>query len=79
MEIIEYEIEKNIILYTTFSEWYDTESNTITIINQLDENPCSDKNVKEHYQYQHGDVNVSGETFYAGVFIVLLSLNRHIT
>ena len=31
------------------------------MINQLDENPCFDKNIKEHAQYQHGGVNVSGE------------------
>ena len=33
---------------STFSESYDIDSDTITIINQLDENPCSDKNIKEH-------------------------------
>ena len=52
---------------TTFSESYDIDSDTITIINQLDENPCSDKNIKERSLYQHGDVNVSGEKITAGV------------
>ena len=51
----------------TFSESYDIDSDTITIINQLDENPCSDKNIKEHAQYQHGGVKVTGEQFTTGL------------
>ena len=45
----------------------DIDSDTITSINHLDENPCSDKNIKEHSQYQHGGVNVSGEKSTSGV------------
>ena len=61
---------------STFSESYDIDSDTMTIINQLDENPCSDKHIKEHAQYQHGDVNVSGEKFTAGVVYRVVSCDK---
>ena len=38
-------------------------SDTLTIINPLDENPKSLKNRQLKTQYQHGNVNVSGEKF----------------
>ena len=63
---------------STFSELYDIDSETITIINQLDENPCSDKHIKEHAQSQHSGINVSGENSVQDLCIVLLTINRHI-
>ena len=62
--------------YLTLSESYDFDSDTITIINQLDENPCSDKNIKEHAQYQHGGVNMSGEKFTAGVVYHVVNCDK---
>ena len=52
---------------TTFTELYNIDSDTITTMNQLVENPCSIKNVKEHFQYQHGGVSGYGEKFTTGV------------
>ena len=49
---------------------------TITIINQLDENPCSNKNVKELAQYQHSGVNVSWENFTAEVVYRVVNCDK---
>ena len=51
---------------TTFSELYDVDSDTITIIYQQDKNPRSEKYIKDHSQYQHGRVSVFGEKSTAG-------------
>ena len=63
---------------STFSESYDVDSDTtITIINQLGENPCSDKNIRECSQYQHCGVSFSSESSLQELFIMLLTLNSH--
>ena len=59
-------------LYTSFSLGADT----ITIINPVDENPRSKKNVNMKTQHQHGNVNVSGDKFsMALVFCVCNNTN----
>ena len=57
---------------TTFYESYDIDGDTITVINQLDKNPCSDKNIKDS-QYQYGGVSVYGKKFTAGVFYRIIN------
>ena len=49
-------------------------SDTVTIINPLDENPLSVNNIQRKSQYLHGGVSVTGENFSVGlVFRVVKS------
>ena len=48
-------------------------SDTITVINPIDENPCSQKNIGNMRQYMHGGVNVSGEKFSVGFVFRVVS------
>lgn len=43
-----------------FVDSYKTDSHTILIVSSIDEDYLSDKNIKEHTQYQHVRVNVRG-------------------
>ena len=61
---------------STISELYDINSDTITTIDQLDENPCSDKNINKHAQYQHGGVNMSEEKLTAGVVYRVINCDK---
>ena len=55
---------------------YNIDSDTLIIINQLDENPCSDKNIKEDIQYQHGGVNMSREKLNTGIVYRFFSCDK---
>ena len=58
----------------SFSTSYILNSDTVTIINPLDEDPFSPKNVDEYCQYQHGGVKLTGTKLCAGpVFRVVNS------
>ena len=57
----------------TFSESFKLDRDTITIVNPLDEDPLSPKNINEQCQYIHGGVNVTGETLCAGIVLRVVS------
>lgn len=48
-------------------------SDTLTIINPEDENPCSSKNQRDMRQYMHGGVNVSADKFSVGFVFRVVS------
>ena len=52
---------------TSFNTSCNLNSDTVTIINPLDEDPLSKKNIWEHAQYQYGGVNVSGRKLSVGL------------
>ena len=55
---------RNIWQDTTCSKMnFQLSTDTLTIINPDDENPCSVKNINDNRQYLHGGVNVTGEKF----------------
>ena len=56
-----------------YRESFHLDRDTITIVNQLDEDPLSPKNNKEQCQYIHGDVKVSGESLSAGIVLRVVS------
>ena len=51
----------------SFSTSYILNSDTVTIINPLDEDPFSSKNVNEYCQYQYGEVKLTGTKLCAGL------------
>ena len=57
----------------TFSESFNLDRDTITIVNPLDEDPLSPKNINEQCQYIHGGVNVTGDTLCAGIVLRVVS------
>ena len=52
---------------------YQFDSDTATIINPLDEDPLSKKNISEHSQYQHGGVKVNGTKLCFGLVYRVVS------
>ena len=57
----------------SFGTSYHLNSDTATIINPLDEDPLSRKNISEHAQYQHGGVKVNGTKLCFGLVFRVVS------
>lgn len=57
----------------SFGASYHLNSDTATIINSLDEDPLSYKNVSKHSQYQYGGVKVNGTKLSFGLVFRVVS------
>lgn len=57
----------------SFGTSYHLNSDTATIINSLDEDPLSYKNISKHSQYQHGGVKVNGTKLSFGLVFRVVS------
>jgi len=55
-----------------WSASYDLFEGSVTIINPNDEDPCSDKNMADLSQYQHGGVSVKGSQLSVGLVFRLV-------
>ena len=61
----------------TFNESYKIDRDTVAILNPLDEDPLSSKNINESCQYIHSGAHVTGEILSAEIVLRVVSSIEH--